>query len=50
LADPEILPEITETVEKADIPNGDVAAISLDNTLTEEGEGENISGNKELRG
>ena len=49
--DPEILPDTAET-EKVTTPEGDVAEISMDYTLSEEGEGEgdNISGNKELRG
>ena len=35
--------------EKVTAPEGDVADVSPDYTLSEEGEGENISGNKELR-
>jgi hypothetical protein len=46
--DPEILPD-SETPNKVTTPKGDVAEVSLDYTLTEEGEGDNISGNKELR-
>ena len=38
-----------ETTGKVAAPEGDVAEISLDYTLSEEGEGDNISGNKELR-
>ena len=47
--DPEILPEAGETIEKLHTPEGDVAEISLDYTLSEEREGDNISGNKELK-
>jgi hypothetical protein len=46
--DPEILPDIT--ADKVTTPEGDVAEASMDYTLSEEGEGDNISGNKELRG
>jgi hypothetical protein len=46
--DPKILPE-AETPDKVTTPEGDVAEVSLDYTLSEEGEGDNISGNKELR-
>ena len=49
LADPEILPEITQTKDNADTPEGKATDISLDYTLTEEGKGDNISGNKEKR-
>ena len=43
--DPEILPE-AETPNKVTTLKGDVAEVSLDYTLSEEGEGDNISGNK----
>jgi hypothetical protein len=46
--DPEILPDTTRT-EKVTTPEGDVAEASMDSTLSEEVEGDNISGNKELR-
>jgi hypothetical protein len=46
--DPEILPDAGDTTDKVNIREGDIAEISLDQTLSEEGEGENISGNKEL--
>jgi hypothetical protein len=49
LADPEILPDITQTEDNVDTPVGNVADISLDYTLTDEGKGDNISGNKEKR-
>ena len=48
VVDPKILPE-TEPPDKVTTPEEDVAEVSLDYTLTEEGEGDNISGNKELR-
>ncbi len=44
--DPEILPKAGETTEKVTTLEGDVAEVSLDNTLSEEGEGDNINGNK----
>jgi len=34
---------------KVTTPEGDVADVSLNYTLSKEGEGDNISGNKELR-
>ena len=40
--DPEILPN------KETTPEGDTTELSQDFTLSEEGEGDNISGNKEL--
>jgi hypothetical protein len=46
--DPKILPD-SVTTHKVTTPEGDVAEASLDYTLSEEGEGDNISGNKELR-
>ncbi len=49
-ADPEILPEAGNTTYKENTPEGDVAEASHDYTLSEEGEGDSISGNKELRG
>ena len=45
--DPEILPEARGTTEKVTTPERDVAKIPLDYTLAGEGEGVNISGNKE---
>ena len=48
MKDPEILLD-SETPYKVTTPEGDVAEVSLDYTLTEEGEGDNITGNKELR-
>ena len=39
-----------ETSDKVNTPEGDVAEVPLDFTLLEEGEGDIISGNKELRG
>jgi hypothetical protein len=50
MQDPEILPFAGDTTDKVNTPEGDIAEISLDHTLSEEGEGDNISGNKELRG
>jgi hypothetical protein len=47
--DPEILPEAEQTTYKVTTTEGDVAEVSLDYTLTDEGEGDNINGNKELR-
>ena len=47
--DPEILQEAGETTEKSNAPEGDAEEISQDYTLSEEGEGDNIGGNKELR-
>jgi hypothetical protein len=41
--DPEILPD------KVTTPKGDVTELSQDFTLSEDGEGDNISDNKELR-
>ncbi len=49
LADPEILPETTKTEDNAYTPEEKVAEISLDYILTEEGKGDNISGNKQKR-
>ncbi len=40
---PEILPDTVTT------PQGDITELSQDFTLSEEGEGDNIKGNKELR-
>jgi hypothetical protein len=48
LADPEILPEITQTEDNADTPEEKAADISLDYTHTEP-QGDNISGNNEKR-
>ena len=50
MMDPEILPEAWATTTRANTPKRDVAKASLDFTLSEEGEGDIISGNKELRG
>jgi hypothetical protein len=47
--DPEILPEAGQLTKKQITPEGDVAEVSQDYTLSEEGEGDNISGKKELR-
>ena len=47
--DPEVLLEAADTENKVNTPEGDVAEVYLDFTLTEEEEGDNISGNKELR-
>ena len=47
--DPEILPEAGETTYKVTTPEGDVADASTVYTLSEEGEGDNTNGNKELR-
>jgi len=44
----EILPDAGQTTEKVITPEGDVVEISFAYTLSEEGEGDNISGNKEL--
>jgi hypothetical protein len=44
--DPEILPEASETPNKVNTLEGEAAEISQDYTLSEEGEGDNISGNK----
>jgi hypothetical protein len=56
LPDPSQIPVVeqdilleTETPNKVTTTGGDVAEVSLDYTLTEEGEGDNISGNKKLR-
>jgi hypothetical protein len=46
--DLEIIPKDGQTTEKVITPEGDVAEVSLDYTLSE-GEGDNISGNKKLR-
>jgi len=43
--DPEILPEEGQTTEKVNTSERNVAEISLDYTLSEEGEGDNINGN-----
>jgi hypothetical protein len=43
--DPDILLEAGETTHGVNTPKGDVAEISLDFTFSEEGEGDNISGN-----
>ncbi len=47
--DPEILPGAKETSKKVDTLEGFVADISLDFSLPEEEEENNISGKKELR-
>ena len=49
LENPEILPESGKTTDKVNTLKRDVAEISQDYTLSEEGEGDTISGNKELR-
>ena len=49
LADPEILPEITQTEDNAHNPEGKVADLSLAYTFTDEAKEDNISGNKEKR-
>jgi hypothetical protein len=49
LQDPEILLEVEDTTTRVTTPKGDVADASLDFTLSEEEEGDNISGNKKLR-
>ena len=48
--DPEELPNAVDTIDKLNTPEGDAANVSLDFTLSEEGEGDNISGNKDFRG
>ena len=50
MLDPEILLEARDMTARANTPQGDVAESSLNFTLSEEGEGDNVSGNKELRG
>ena len=50
MQNPELLPEIGNTIDKVNTLEGDIAEVSLDYTLSEEGEGDNISGNKELQG
>jgi hypothetical protein len=50
MQDPEILPNAGDTTNKVKTPEGDIAKVSLDYTLSEEGEGDNIRGNNELRG
>ena len=50
MLDPEILPKARDMTARADTREGDVAKVSLDFTLSEEGKGDNISGNKLLRG
>ena len=49
MADPKILRKAEQTTDKVTTPEGGVAELSLDYTLSEEGEGDNISGNKELK-
>ena len=43
-------PRGREYDKKVNTLEGDTAQVSLDYTLSEEGEGDNISGNEELRG
>ena len=47
--DPEVLRDATDTENKVNTPEGDVAEVYLDFTPTDEEDGDNISGNKELR-
>jgi len=47
--DPKVLPEAEDTENKVNTLEGDTTEGSIDLTLTEEGEGNNISGNKDLR-
>jgi len=49
LANPQILPEITQTEDNVDTREGNVAYISLDYILTDKGKRDKISGNKEKR-
>jgi hypothetical protein len=46
---PDILLEAGVTTNKVTTPEGDVSDASMDYTLSKKGEGDNISGNKELR-
>jgi hypothetical protein len=50
MQDPEIIPEAGNTTARVHTPKGDVANASLEFILSEKGEGDNISGYKELRG
>ena len=50
MQDPEVLPDAADTTDKRNTLEGDVTEVTLDVTSSEEGEGENINGNKELRG
>jgi hypothetical protein len=50
MQDPDVLPYAVDTTNKVNTPKGYVAEAYLDITLSEEGEGDNIIGNKELRG
>ncbi len=50
MQDPKELPNAVDTTDKLNTSKGDVAEVSLDFTLSEEREGDNISGNKELQG
>ena len=47
--DLEVLPNACEIPNNVQTPEGDAANTSLDYTLSEEGEGDNINDNKELR-
>jgi hypothetical protein len=47
--DLDILPKAEQTTEKVTTPEERVAKASLDFTLSEEGEGDNLSGNKQLQ-
>jgi hypothetical protein len=47
--DQEILPEASATPKKENTPEGEASEIPQDFALSEEGEGDTISGNKELR-
>ena len=49
LEDPEIFPKAGETTNKGNTPKADDTEIPQDYTLSDEGEGDNINGNKELR-
>ena len=49
LEDQEVLPNARQIPYNVQTQEGDAANISLDYTLSEEREGDNISGNKELR-
>jgi hypothetical protein len=48
MQDPEVLPDAVDTTARANPREGDDVEAPLDSTLSEEGEGDNISGNKEL--
>ena len=48
LEDPKVLPNASEIPDNVQTHEGDATNISMDFTISEEGEGDNINGNKEL--